>query len=449
MTFLTLISVPLIIVDSHGKNSLHSDSDFDKYDGIDMMNRIHHSTGTHKFQNNKPFPHIKLTDFLIPSVAEELYNDFPEFETGNYLNEFGKPGGKSTQPDIKKISPNYKKFHSYIGSPVFLNHMSDITGIPNLLNDPYMFGAGTHENRHGQSLNIHVDFNYNHPETWHRRVNLLLYLNKEWYADWGGLIEFHSNPWGKNDTKVVYGINFNQAVIFVTTENSWHGFERINITQDKRKSHSRKLISIYLYTRDRPENEIVGPHGTYYVPWKLNPTCMFNKIDAYQQYSTNYLQDYMLKEKTLSLDLKRSKIETYNYIIQKQFTIDSKCGNIIPYPLHGIHADSVLEKYIFFQVQNYNYNIRTLLIKFKSITMSQKVSKIRIVIHKEENHEFYKIHDISHEFESNINVELMHLPQSQSKILHFKIMSEQNIFEPLTNTDMRNILGRGEIEILC
>lgn len=210
---ISIFTCCISISDLHGKQSLYSDSAFERYNGYDMIDPSHTKMGSYRFSNNHPFPHIRLKNFLEPKIAEMLYDDFPPFESGHYLNEFGRPGGKSTQPNLKNISLNYKLFHSYIGSPLFLSHMSAITGIPNLLNDPYMFGAGTHENRHGQALNIHVDFNYNRQETWHRRVNLLLYLNKEWDSEWGGLIEFHSNPWSRQDEKKQYDISFNSAVI--------------------------------------------------------------------------------------------------------------------------------------------------------------------------------------------------------------------------------------------
>ena len=65
-----------------------------------------------------------------------------------------------------------------IGSPEFLAVMSEMTGIPDLLLDPKMYGGGTHENLHGQSLDAHVDFNYDEAQKLHRRLNLIVYLKK-------------------------------------------------------------------------------------------------------------------------------------------------------------------------------------------------------------------------------------------------------------------------------
>ncbi len=143
--------------------------------------------------------------------------------------------------------------------------MSHISGIPDLLLDPRMFGGGTHENRHGQELDPHIDFNYTEEHGLHRRLNLIVYLNKDWKTEWGGAIEIHSNPRLPEENQIrAFDPLFNRAVMFETNEVSWHGFPRIDLPEAER-NRSRKSISIYLYTKDRPPTEIAPPHGTFYV----------------------------------------------------------------------------------------------------------------------------------------------------------------------------------------
>ena len=103
-------------------------------------------------------------------------------------------GGKAVNTKIREISPAYEELYSFISSRPFLDFMSQLSGIPDLLLDPKMFGGGTHENRHGQELDPHIDFNYAENHGLHRRLNLIVYLNKDWKTEWGGAIEIHSNP---------------------------------------------------------------------------------------------------------------------------------------------------------------------------------------------------------------------------------------------------------------
>ena len=125
----------------------------------------------------------------------------------------------------------------------------EITGIPNLLYDPDYVGGGTHQNLHGQDLDPHVDFNYHPKNQRHRRLNLIVFLNPEWREEWGGAFELHVNPWlpPEEDTvKTIVPIT-NRCLLFETSENSWHGFRRINLPPEK-KHLSRRSIAVYYYT---------------------------------------------------------------------------------------------------------------------------------------------------------------------------------------------------------
>ena len=219
----------------------------------------------HQFQTAVPFKHIAIDDFLDTSICESLLADFPAFDPEKARNEFGEVGAKAVNERVSGISPSYKRFYDHINSQPFLDHLSDLTGIPGLMADATLFGGGTHENRDGQGLDVHIDFNIDERRMLHRRLNLLVYLNKEWESSWGGDIELHSDP--RNpiaDTVKSFQPLFNRAVLFETNEYSWHGFKRINLPVEK-KQLSRKSFSIYLYTKDRPAEEVVAPHTTFYV----------------------------------------------------------------------------------------------------------------------------------------------------------------------------------------
>ncbi len=220
----------------------------------------------HQFQQAWPFRHVAIEGFLDPGVAGGLLADFPRFDPAMAMNEHGEVGRKAVFERVTGISAGYREFYRYINSKPFLEAMSELTGIPDLMADETLFGGGTHENLDGQALDVHVDFNIDERRMLHRRVNLLVYLNKEWEEGWGGSIELHSDPWTpKADRMKSFVPLFNRAVIFETNEYSWHGFKRIRLPESRRDL-SRKSFSIYLYTKDRPAQEVVAPHTTFYVP---------------------------------------------------------------------------------------------------------------------------------------------------------------------------------------
>jgi hypothetical protein len=217
------------------------------------------------FTAAKPFRHFSIESFFEPDFAERLLAEFPSFDQKLAINEIGTAGGKSVNTKIREISPAYLELYDFISSAPFLEFMSRLSGIPDLILDPKMFGGGTHENCHGQELDPHIDFNYVEDHSLHRRLNLIVYLNKHWKTEWGGAIEIHSNPRLPDENQIrAFDPLFNHAVMFETNEISWHGFPKINLPESER-NRSRKSISIYLYTQDRPAEEIAPSHGTFYV----------------------------------------------------------------------------------------------------------------------------------------------------------------------------------------
>jgi hypothetical protein len=224
-----------------------------------------------------------------------------------------------------------------IGSAEFLDLMSQVSGIPGLLPDPALYGGGTHENLHGQDLDPHVDFNYDEPQKLHRRLNLIVFLNKGWKADWGGTLEIHSNPRRPAENQIQsYEPLFNRAVLFETNEYSWHGFPKIELPEEERH-RSRKSISIYLYTRERPVEEIAPVHGTFYVHRPLDKrfrkgytlteadeTDLLFQIDRRDKWIEKYQQmeldkGWELREKTAYISelLSRARAPITGYALQE------------------------------------------------------------------------------------------------------------------------------------
>ena len=217
-----------------------------------------------QFQAARPFRHLVADGFLEPAFAQQLLAGFPPFEAKRALNEAGEVGRKAVVERIRSLGGAYQQLDALASSAEFLALVSRLTGIPDLLYDPHYFGGGTHENRDGQELDAHVDFNRHPVEGWHRRLNLIIYLNHEWPTEWGGALELHSNPLSDDDQVVGIAPLFNRCVVFETTDSSWHGFSRISLPPG-REDLSRKSIALYFYTREAPAGDLGETHSTIYV----------------------------------------------------------------------------------------------------------------------------------------------------------------------------------------
>jgi len=221
------------------------------------------------FASAKPFGHVVIDGFFTKAFCQQLLDQFPAFHDRDAIDENQTVGKKAVVERVSQLGSAYQQLDRLVQSQAFLDVVSDITGIPDLIYDPHYIGGGTHNNQHGQALDPHVDFTHHPITSHHRRLNVIVYLNHEWDSAWGGNIEFHQNPRLPTAEDQVISVRplFNRAVIFATHNHSWHGFPTIQLPPDQRHI-SRKSFALYYYTQQRPEG--VEPHSTIYVERHLD-----------------------------------------------------------------------------------------------------------------------------------------------------------------------------------
>jgi len=235
------------------------------------------------FLTNQPFPHVVIDPFLDPKLCAQLIAEFPPFDQKHAINEHGEHGRHAVHSDLSRLGTAYAQFDRLMSDPDFLALVGRITDIPDVLYDAEYVGGGTHENLDGEELDTHVDFNF-HPRThFHRRLNLIVFLNPEWEQSWGGCLELLRDPLEScADSRKVFVPVANRAVIFETTEASWHGFQRIRIPEGK--APSRRSIAVYFYSKDRPAEKTAASHATFYysrpLPEHLQPGYTLREEDV-------------------------------------------------------------------------------------------------------------------------------------------------------------------------
>ncbi len=216
---------------------------FVDYDRLDELLR---NGAAERYQGNEPFPHIAIENFLTGDAAERAYDEIVASEVPrekiNYSTYL-----KYRQSDRSKIGPAVGAVIDDLNSPRFVDFLERLTGISGLIVDPTLEGGGIHRIGTGGYLKMHTDFNVHRISGMCRRLNILLYLNPDWDPEWGGAIEL----WEKDMSRrgAAYEPVWNRAVIFSTTDESYHGHPDPLTSPE---GVFRNSIALYYYTKDLP-----------------------------------------------------------------------------------------------------------------------------------------------------------------------------------------------------
>lgn len=205
------------------------------------------------YKNGNPFDHVIIDNFWKQDVAKNL-----EIEISNFAL---KGNDISIYDNVleKKISCNhYDRFEKtiyqafvYLNSQYFLNLLTEITGINNIITDIGLHGGGLHIHPNEGKLNVHKDYSI-HPKLGkERRLNMIIYMTPNWNDSWGGNLELWSHDKKKNKPlkkEVSISNKFNRAILFDTTQNSWHGLPgEIKMP----KGVKRQSMAVYYLTEPR------------------------------------------------------------------------------------------------------------------------------------------------------------------------------------------------------
>lgn len=218
------------------------------------------------WRNAAPCPHIVIDNFLPEWVLDRLNSEFPSAKEGGHdfyqsPNESRK--GKSAITRVAQLGPFTRQLLGEFNASLFVEFLEDLTGIEHLVPDPHLLGGGTHETERGGFLKIHADFNWEPRLRLDRRLNLILYLNRDWKDEYGGHLEFWEKDMSRCTAK--YAPIFNRAVLFYVADDSNHGHPEPLTCPDDR---SRRSVALFYYSNGRPLREIAMPHTTRY---KLRP----------------------------------------------------------------------------------------------------------------------------------------------------------------------------------
>jgi Rps23 Pro-64 3,4-dihydroxylase Tpa1-like proline 4-hydroxylase len=151
---------------------------------------------------------------------------------------------------VEKLPAPIRDVLYFLNTRPMLKFLETLTGIQGVLPDPHYAGGGLHQIRPGGLLEVHADFSYHKGLRLDRRINVLIYLNKDWKEEYGGQFELWDREVKQAEKKILP--IFNRCAIFSTTSVSFHGHpEPLTCPPDR----NRKSIATYYYSNGRPEED--------------------------------------------------------------------------------------------------------------------------------------------------------------------------------------------------
>ena len=175
------------------------------------------------YLKSKPYPHLVVKNFFDKKFLSNVLKEFPNLSKINSSNNYNNKNEiKFANNKRENFKKNTKILFDYLNSKDFLDFLQKVTSIKEkILPDPHLSGGGLHEIKRGGVLKIHTDFSKHPFKNLDRRINVLIYLNKNWKKNYGGNLEL----WNKSMDKCIKKIapNFNTMVIFSTNDFTNHG----------------------------------------------------------------------------------------------------------------------------------------------------------------------------------------------------------------------------------
>jgi Rps23 Pro-64 3,4-dihydroxylase Tpa1-like proline 4-hydroxylase len=220
-----------------------------------------------EFISALPFNHIVIDNFLEEEVALKCVEEFPHYDddiwTAHWLNAIENKKALNHWDKFKKTT--YCVF-THLFSEEWIECMRELTGKKNIISDVGLHGGGLHAHTTGGNLNIHLDYSVHPKLDLQRNYNIILYMSPNWKQEWGGGLELWSHDYSTNKPKeLVKTVDnvFNRAVIFDTTQYSWHGLPSNLLCPN---GEMRRSFAVYYLS---PKPEIVDPRGkALFVPRK-------------------------------------------------------------------------------------------------------------------------------------------------------------------------------------
>jgi hypothetical protein len=214
------------------------------------------------YKNAKPFPHVVFDDMFFEQTLDPLLSEISDMTRDQWANVDRDPRERTVRMrSAAEMRAAGENLLSIVHSAAFLYLLSEITGVGQLLPDPYLQGAGFALMRRGDYFDVHADRNVAYDTGLVRRLAMIIYLNKSWKPEYNGQLELWSPDAKRREVSV--DPLFNKTILFEVAYPNFHGVPAPLACPPDRK---RQSFIVYYHTAEIPQRPGVKPHTTIFAP---------------------------------------------------------------------------------------------------------------------------------------------------------------------------------------
>ncbi|MDB6083584.1 MAG: hypothetical protein JWN43_1465 [Gammaproteobacteria bacterium] len=214
------------------------------------------------YRSAKPFAHVVVDNLFSETLLDSLLLE---------MSQMGRDRWKNIDQDTRERTLRMRsaaemgaagdRLLSIVHGAAFLYLLSEITGIPQLLPDPYLQGAGYALMRRGDYFGVHSDRNVAYETGLVRRLAMIIFLNKSWSPAYHGELELWSHDAKRCDVSIAP--LYNKTVIFEVANPNFHGVPTPLACPSDRL---RQSFILYYHTAVPKDGMDLKPHTSIFAP---------------------------------------------------------------------------------------------------------------------------------------------------------------------------------------
>jgi Rps23 Pro-64 3,4-dihydroxylase Tpa1-like proline 4-hydroxylase len=214
------------------------------------------------YTESAPFPHVVIDNLFAPHILDPLLDEMAQMQDSQWLLVESQPHERIRRMrSAVDLGPAGAQMVSLVHSAQFLYLLSEITGIWQLLPDPYLQGAGYAQMRRGDFFKVHSDRNVAYDTGLSRRLAMIVFLNKAWDPGYNGQLEL----WNDEATQCNVSVEpaFNRTILFEVADPNYHGVPApIACPEDR----SRQSFIVYYHTVGTDGKSARTPRTSTFAP---------------------------------------------------------------------------------------------------------------------------------------------------------------------------------------